>query len=336
MAQEASCSDCGGMLDPKSGRCRTCALAEQRAEQLRSPTLSGQTKMLTSVDGAVVAWACWTDLPYLTRVTWYERLKEVTSEQLKLFIQLQASPAVLSMASRNRELPETLRQMASERLKELGLSPIQQKAFRRHFCKLLQRPRRNLLQHLSTPDGKQSKYDRLDLLGEITALRELQSVVQTERSLVRAFRAMFRVRVPFMIWFFVGLCVSIYAIRGSDASRYFDFAKQTYLDTKSTDEPWRLVSYTFLHGSWRHLLMNMWGLIAVGFVTELILGRILFSVVFFSSALGGAFASLMYKDFAGITAPTVGASGALAGIAAMALFLGIWFGAGPPLTTSPS
>ena len=73
--------------------------------------------------------------------------------------------------------------------------------------------------------------------------------------------------------------------------------------------------------------MNMWGLIAVGFVTELILGRVLFSVVFFSSALGGAFASLMYKDFAGITAPTVGASGALAGIAAMALFLGIWFGA---------
>jgi membrane associated rhomboid family serine protease len=283
--------------------------------------------MLTSVDGAVVAWACWTGLPYLARVSWYERLREVTAEQLKVFLQLQASPAVLSMAARNTELPESLRDLANARLNDLGITSSQQKAFRRHFWRLLQMPRRKLLKHLSTPDGRQSRYDRLDVLGEITALRELQSVLRSERSLVRAFRAMFRVRVPFMVWFFVGVCVSVYYVRSVDAALYFEFANNAYLDASQSNEPWRLVSYTFLHGSWRHLVMNMWGIILVGYVTELILGRLLFTLVFLASALGGAVASLAYKNAADIIAPTVGASGALAGLASMALFLGLWFGA---------
>jgi len=283
--------------------------------------------MLTAVDGATVAWACWTGLPYLARVNWYERLREVTAEQLKVYLQLHASPAVLSMASRNTELPQGLRDVARARLNEIGITPVQEKAFRRHFWRLVQTPRRKLLQHLSTPGGKQSRYDRLDLLGEITALREVQSVVRSERSLVRAFRAMFRVRVPFMVWFFVGVCVSVYFVSSSNAARYFDFATNTCLHPQQTDEPWRLVSYTFLHGSWRHLIMNMWGIILVGYVTELILGRLLFVVVFMASALGGALASLAYKSVADIGVATVGASGALAGLASMALFLGLWFGA---------
>jgi membrane associated rhomboid family serine protease len=130
-----------------------------------------------------------------------------------------------------------------------------------------------------------------------------------------------------MVWFFVGLCVGIYAVRAMDSARYFEFANMTFLDANETDEVWRYISYSFLHGSWRHLLMNMWGIVLVGYVTELVLGRVLFSLVFVLSALGGALASLAYKNAAGIMVPTVGASGALAGLAGMALFLGLWFGA---------
>ena len=327
LAQDSACLACGTPVDSATGRCPACAKQAPLAQKLHSPTVPGQTRMLTGVDGATVAWACWTGLPYLARVGWYERLRDVTAEQLKSFLQLQASPAVLSMASRNTELPDSLRLLAAERLKELGISKLQQKAYRRHFWRLLQMPRRKLLKHLSTPDGGMSRYDRLDLLGEITALREIQSVVRSERSLVRAFRAMFRVRVPFMVWFFVGMCLSVYSVHSSDVATYYKFASKTWLDTDQTHEPWRLVTYTFLHGGWRHLLMNIWGIILVGYVTELVLGRLLFTLVFLASAVGGALASLAYKSAAGVVVPTVGASGALAGIASMALFLGLWFGA---------
>ncbi|MDL2272120.1 rhomboid family intramembrane serine protease [Desulfovibrio sp. OttesenSCG-928-I05] len=84
------------------------------------------------------------------------------------------------------------------------------------------------------------------------------------------------------------------------------------------DNPWggsgylSLLSYTFLHGSWWHLLSNMWYLFIFGDNIEDIMGPVRF-VVFY--LLCGAIAVLIHV-FANAASPlpVVGASGAVSGV----------------------
>jgi rhomboid protease GluP len=75
-------------------------------------------------------------------------------------------------------------------------------------------------------------------------------------------------------------------------------------------EWWRLVSCTFLHAGFLHLLLNVVVLLMLGNVLERILGTSRFLVLYGASALAGSLASLL----AGDDRISVGASGALWGL----------------------
>lgn len=78
-------------------------------------------------------------------------------------------------------------------------------------------------------------------------------------------------------------------------------------------QPWRLVTYMFLHGSFLHILFNMLWLWWMGRPVETQLGSRNFLVLFLGSGIGGALINLMLTNFF-VTNVTIGASGAVFGI----------------------
>lgn len=78
------------------------------------------------------------------------------------------------------------------------------------------------------------------------------------------------------------------------------------------DAPWTLISYQFLHGSWLHLLGNMYFLYIIGDNLEDALGRISYLLLYLTFGIVGGLA--FYLVHLGEIAPMVGASGAVAGL----------------------
>lgn len=83
--------------------------------------------------------------------------------------------------------------------------------------------------------------------------------------------------------------------------------------TEMLTQPWRLVTYMFLHGSGFHILFNMLWLWWMGRPVEDTLGSRNFAVLYFGSGIGGALIQII---LAGVisSGPTIGASGAVFGI----------------------
>ena len=73
-----------------------------------------------------------------------------------------------------------------------------------------------------------------------------------------------------------------------------------------------LFSYTFLHGSWGHLIFNLWSLWIFGDNVEDVFGKFGFLVFYL---LGGAIAGIGHFVFnPGLLVPVIGGSGAIAGV----------------------
>lgn len=81
-------------------------------------------------------------------------------------------------------------------------------------------------------------------------------------------------------------------------------------------EPWRLVTYAFIHGGWGHLLGNLLSLWVFGPNVEDRLGRIWFIVLYLAGAACGALGHLVMSN-----APLIGASGAIAAVTGTFLIL---------------
>ena len=78
-------------------------------------------------------------------------------------------------------------------------------------------------------------------------------------------------------------------------------------------QPWRLVTYMFLHGSGFHLLFNMLWLWWMGRSVEESIGPRSFSVIYFGAGIGGAFFHIAFSFLYGTTF-VIGASGAVFGV----------------------
>jgi len=78
-------------------------------------------------------------------------------------------------------------------------------------------------------------------------------------------------------------------------------------------QPWRFMTYMFLHGSGFHILFNMLWLWWMGRPVEDTLGTRNFAVFYLGSGIGGALVQLMLSGIIP-TGPTIGASGAVFGI----------------------
>jgi membrane associated rhomboid family serine protease len=68
----------------------------------------------------------------------------------------------------------------------------------------------------------------------------------------------------------------------------------------------------FLHASWPHVLFNMWGLYIFGDNVEDRVGHFGYLLLYLASGLGAAFTHLVFNLNSQV--PTVGASGAIAGV----------------------
>lgn len=83
-----------------------------------------------------------------------------------------------------------------------------------------------------------------------------------------------------------------------------------------------LFTSAFLHGNIWHLLGNMTVLIIMGRVIEKELGRKSMLIIYFSSmVISGLASSLLYYFVYGINIPSLGASGAIAGVTAAAILV---------------
>jgi len=87
--------------------------------------------------------------------------------------------------------------------------------------------------------------------------------------------------------------------------------------------PWQIVTYAFLHGSFPHLLFNMFGLWQFGWELEKVWGPKRYLQFYFASLLSAAFVQVLVGVLIGSNAPVVGASGALFG---MLMAYGMMFG----------
>lgn len=78
-------------------------------------------------------------------------------------------------------------------------------------------------------------------------------------------------------------------------------------------QPWRLVTYLFLHGGFWHLVFNMLWLWWMGRVVEETLGPRVFTVLYFGAGIGGALINLALTPI-WVGNLTIGASGAVFGV----------------------
>lgn len=78
-------------------------------------------------------------------------------------------------------------------------------------------------------------------------------------------------------------------------------------------QPWRLVTYMFLHGGFFHILFNMLWLWWMGRAVEQTLGPRTFTVIYLAAGIGGALIDVIIAQFLGINY-VIGASGAVFGI----------------------
>ena len=83
-----------------------------------------------------------------------------------------------------------------------------------------------------------------------------------------------------------------------------------YYGPYTFEEPWRMVTSLFAHGSPIHLLFNMYSLFVLGSMLEPVLGRLRFLALFFISGLGGSIAVLLTT----FDNTVLGASGAIFGM----------------------
>jgi membrane associated rhomboid family serine protease len=104
---------------------------------------------------------------------------------------------------------------------------------------------------------------------------------------------------------------------GAEATRWVN---QTFgiLQSASTTvfEPWRLVTYMFLHAGGFHILFNLLWLWWMGQAVETTLGTRNFLFIYLGSGIGGALVNGIMALLVGSTSliPTIGASGAVFGV----------------------
>ena len=107
----------------------------------------------------------------------------------------------------------------------------------------------------------------------------------------------------FSIWI-VGICIIVFVIQMVASG----FTDAFLLDQSKPFEIWRFISSIFLHGSFAHILSNMFALALFGIILEGIIGSRNFLIVYFTT---GIFANLIAINF---YPSSLGASGAIYGV----------------------
>lgn len=133
-----------------------------------------------------------------------------------------------------------------------------------------------------------------------------------------------RSTTPFINYFLIALNITVYLFEWSLGPRsrvafemQFAFVPQHLADWLSGYLPASyaflpFLSSMFLHASWLHVLLNMWGLAIFGDNVEDRLGHFGYLLFYLLSGLGAALVHLIFNFSSRV--PTLGASGAIAGV----------------------
>ncbi len=81
-----------------------------------------------------------------------------------------------------------------------------------------------------------------------------------------------------------------------------------------TFQPWQLVTYSFLHGSFMHLFLNMFALWMFGSELERLFGQRRYLAYWFAAVLAAGITQLVVSASTGSYYPTIGASGGVFGL----------------------
>jgi membrane associated rhomboid family serine protease len=81
-----------------------------------------------------------------------------------------------------------------------------------------------------------------------------------------------------------------------------------------TFQPWQLVTYSFLHGSFTHLFLNMLALYMFGSEIERLFGSRRYLAYYFAAVLAASVTQVIVSAASGSFYPTVGASGGVFGL----------------------
>lgn len=93
-------------------------------------------------------------------------------------------------------------------------------------------------------------------------------------------------------------------------------------DAVGTFQPWQIVSYSFLHGSFTHLFLNMFALFMFGSEIERLFGPRRYLAYYFAAVVAAAVTQIIVSTATASYYPTVGASG---GVFGLLLAYGIYF-----------
>jgi rhomboid protease GluP len=176
-------------------------------------------------------------------------------------------------------------------------------------------PATPLAEHLGPPQGawppSQEDSDRF-----AERVKAQLAAVSREHAEMGSFAAALRRRRPMATWTLAAVILAVYGLEllwGAVDDTPAMVRMGALVPERIRDgEWWRLVSCTFLHGSFAHLAFNTFVLFMLGSVLERILGTSRFLVLYGTSALAGSLASFL----AGDERISVGASGALWGLLA--------------------
>jgi membrane associated rhomboid family serine protease len=79
--------------------------------------------------------------------------------------------------------------------------------------------------------------------------------------------------------------------------------------------PWQLLTYGFMHGSWPHIIFNMFAVFMFGSEVERLFGAKRYLIYYLTCVVGAALMHMIVVTAAGLPpAPMVGASGAVYGL----------------------
>jgi membrane associated rhomboid family serine protease len=112
---------------------------------------------------------------------------------------------------------------------------------------------------------------------------------------------------------FLTLITVIFSYQGLQNKAFFDKYAFNIEGVLRYKEYYRLISSGFLHGSWWHLLFNMYALFSFGETLEMVIGSTNFLFIYFVSLIGGNILSLYIHRFDSQYS-AIGASGAVCGI----------------------
>ena len=93
-----------------------------------------------------------------------------------------------------------------------------------------------------------------------------------------------------------------------------NFALWPATDPQSPFAPWQLLTYGFLHGSFNHILFNMFGLWMFGRDLERLMGPRRFLTYYITCVIGAGLVQLVVAGIQGGLYPTLGASGGVFGL----------------------